>query len=199
MSCISKAMKKLLVLMSIVLTGLAVPAAAGLYDFNGLMVDVEYSTGSGDNEALLVLTFGIDTYAFLYIWENAATGLDMLQAVDGASSEMAVTYTDDGGSDAVGTISYNGNFGGGSPPDSWWTYFLSTDGESWALQFDSPPHPDNYVLTDGDLNGYGLQTTISGAGTLPELPVIPEPGVAHLLITGGIIAWGCSRKRPYWS
>jgi hypothetical protein len=184
-------MKKLLVILSIALVAFATPSIADLYDFDGLIVDIEYSAGTGANEAMLVLTFGIDTYAFLYSWDGSATGLDMLQTIDAASTDMTITY---GAGNTIDTISYDGNSGGGVVPTSWWTIFLSTDGTSWSFQLDAPPHPDDYNLTDGDFNGYGLQTTINGQGTKPVTPV-PEPGTAALLILGGVVAWGRARKR----
>lgn len=185
-------MKKLLILLFVALIAFATPSLADLYDFNGLVVDIEYAAGSGANEALLVLTFGLDTYAFLYAWDGSATGLNMLQTVDAASADMTVTY---GAGNALDTISYDGNLAGdGGWFSDWWSLWLSPDGSSWTVQLDYPVYPSSEDLSDGDFIGYAAQSTGNPGGSSPTTPV-PEPGTAALLLLGGAVAWGRAKKR----
>ena len=88
------------------------------YTFDDVIV--EYWAGSGINEAIVVIDFGIDSYAFGYRWDSVTNyGKDMMDAVDAAG---ALDYTETEG--FLNTISYDiySNVGENGWPMDWWWY-----------------------------------------------------------------------------
>lgn len=170
------------------LTGLifvfAVVSSAGatVIDFDGLLVEIEYWAGSGSNEAVVVIDFGTDSYAFGYKWDGGTTyGKDLMDAVAGAGS---FGYTESGG--FLNTISYDtySNVGENGWPADWWSYFTSTDGQSWALADVGFALRE---LSDGDWDGWAHQTTADWPPAhLPVTP-IPEPAAIALLGLGALL------------
>lgn len=107
----------------------ALAAQAGPYDFHGQTVDVEYFAGSGSNEALMVVDFGADSYAFGYRWDDgqtfSRTGSSTFETANptgdaGTSEAMLLALAAGGGFDfgyvyydsmgmSISSLSYGGN------------------------------------------------------------------------------------------
>ena len=174
---------------------LPVLAHAELFTFGGTSVDVEYWTGTGQNQAMLVVDFNPgSSYAFGYRWDQAATGFDMVRDV-AAAGGLDFTYTDWGAFGlAVDTISYNGNsMGTGGYPADYVYYYLSNDGLNWS---ESPAGASSTGLESGNWNGWAQQSVgYPGPYSAPVTPV-PEPASAGLLAAGAaVLGWTRWAKR----
>ncbi len=66
-------MRNLCLIVTFAAACLASKAAGELYDFNQKTVVVESWAGAGDNEALCVIDFGQDSFAFGYRWDEGDT------------------------------------------------------------------------------------------------------------------------------
>jgi hypothetical protein len=178
------------------------PAKAGIEDIGGLAPAVqspwgnfgasdgfashdaviEYWAGSGRNEAVVVIDFGTDSYAFGYRWdEGTKSGKDLLDAVAAAGS---LDYTEAGG--FLATLSYGTHLeqGQGGWPDDWWSYFISEDGVNWVA---SDVGFTARELSNGVWDGWARQTTDAWpAAHLPVTPV-PEPCTVALLGLGALL------------
>ncbi|MHC4061363.1 MAG: PEP-CTERM sorting domain-containing protein [Planctomycetota bacterium] len=157
----------------------AVATDAGAYTFENVLV--EYWAGSDGNEAVVVIDFGVDSYAFGYRWDSGTKyGKDLMDAVNAAGS---LDYTDSSG--FLNTISYDAysNVGEDGWPGDWWAYFTSSNGQGWA---DPGEGFATRELSDGDWDGWAHQTTDDWpAAHLPTTP-IPEPATAALLALGAL-------------
>jgi len=134
---------------------------------------IEYWAGSGSNEAVVVIDFGVDSYAFGYRWDGGTKyGKDLLDAVDAAGS---LDHTEVGG--FLTTLSYGThvNTGQSGWPSGWWSYFVSADGKNWVS---SDVGFAARELSNGAWDGWAYQTT--SAWPPAHLPVtpIPQPRVA---------------------
>ena len=150
-------------LMSSVLV-FAITAGASAYTFDDVMV--EYWAGSGSNEAVVVIDFGVQSYAFGYRWDGGPKyGKDLMDAVAAAGS---LDYTQTGG--FLNTISYAtySNIGQDGWPTDWWSYFISDDGESWLT---SDVVFAERELSNGAWDGWAHQTT--GAWPPVHSPATP--------------------------
>lgn len=161
----------------VLVLGIAVNASG--YTFDDVLV--EYWAGTGGNEAVVVVDFGIDSYAFGYRWESETKyGRDMMDAVAGGSLD----YTETGG--FLNMISYDGYLDVGEDkwPTDWWSYFISTDGESWA---DPGVGFAERELSHGVWDGWAHQTIGDWPPAhLPSSPV-PEPTTVALLGLGALV------------
>jgi len=131
-------------------------------------VIVEYWAGNGSNEAVVVIDFGVKSFAFGYRWDSGPKyGKDLMNAVAAAGP---LDYNDSGG--FLNTISYGSfsNIGQEGHPADWWSYFTSTDGENWAGAGEGFA---TRVLTDGSWDGWAHQTT--GDWPAIHLPTTPFP------------------------
>ena len=152
------------------------------YTFND--IPVEYWAGSGSNEAVVVIDFGADSYAFGYRWDSGTkNGKDLMDAVDLAG---AMNYTQAAG--FLNTISYGGysNIGEGGWSADWWAYFTSTDGLNWTFSWDTAF--SDRVLSNGSWDSWAHQTTEDylPPAHSPTTPV-PEPVTITLLGIGGLL------------
>ena len=66
-------LNKVKMLAVLCVVAVAAVAVAEVQDFNGKTVDIEYWRGAGSNEAVLVLDFSGDSYAFGYRWNDSET------------------------------------------------------------------------------------------------------------------------------
>ena len=158
----------------------AIGAGAGAYTYDDILID--YWAGSGGNEAVVVIDFGVDSFAFGYRWAGGTKyGKDMMDAVIAAGS---LDYSESGG--FLNTISYDTyvNIGQAGWSTDWWSYFVSVDGQNWA------PADVGFAtreLTNGAWDGWAHQTTGDWpAAHLPAAPV-PEPITIVLLSVGGLL------------
>jgi hypothetical protein len=141
-------------------------------------VRVEWWTGSGVNQALLVVDFWrgngqADSFAFGYRFSQPEiTGLDLLTAVQAANqgfsfAALAGGYLTDIWYVKNGTIYYTGT----SWPDSWWKYFVSPDyGQTWA---ESEYGAAMRVLVNGDTDGW-LAIPGDDWTSVPVTPVLGD-------------------------
>jgi hypothetical protein len=160
-------------LCSLLLAGIAQAVAAALDGPDALPGSpggavVEYWAGSGSNEAILVVDFGADSYAFGYRWEGGPKyGKDLLDAVDAAG---ALEHTEAGG--FLTTLSYGAyvNTGQNGWPNDWWSYFISDDGKTWV---GSDVGFATRELSHGSWDAWAYQAT--SAWPPDHLPVAPLP------------------------
>jgi len=173
-----------LICLTVVLAITSSAAIATPVNFGGTWVEVEYWGGSGSNEAIIVIDFGVDSYAFGYKWDtgpNPKYGKDMMDAAVAAGS---MSYTQSGG--FLNTISYDGysNIGENGWPTDWWAYFISTDGQSWA---DPGEGFATRELTNGAWDAWAHQPTGDWPPAHVPTTPIPEPVTIALLALGGLI------------
>lgn len=132
---------------------------------------IEYWAGSGSNEAVLVVDFGTDSYAFGYRWdEGTKYGKDLMEAVDAAGP---LDYTEADG--FLTTLSYGTHVMVGQDgwPGDWWSYFVSDDGRNWVM---SDVGYAARELSNGAWDGWAHQTADSWPPAhLPLTPVADTP------------------------
>lgn len=167
-------MKTITLIMTIALVLSA--TCANAYMFDGINVDIEYWAGSGANEAICVVDFGANQYAFGYNFDGTSTGFDMIQTIADEGALDIVT-NDFGFGVYVDGIAYDGNsetgYGGS---ENWWHYWTSEDGSTWT----SPAvGASDRTLSDGQWDGWGY-----GFAGSPDVPTVPEPGTLATLAMG---------------
>ena len=166
-------------LMSVVLV-VAIVASAGAYTFDEIIV--EYWAGSGGNEAVVVIDFGVDSYGFGYKWDSGTKyGKDLMDAVVAAG---AMDYAEAGG--FLSSISYGAysDVGLNGWPIDWWSYFISGDGEHWA---DPGEGFATRELSSSSWDGWAHQTTDAWPPTHVPTTPIPEPATIVLLGLGAVL------------
>ena len=181
------------VLAAAVLTAVGGVARADLYNFNGTDVDVEYWTGNGANDAMMVVDFGPQSYAFGYHFDTPASGAQMLGAV-AANGGLDYSYSDFGSFGiAVNTLTYGAaTMGGGGWPTDWVAYWSSSDGQAWTP---SAVGASDRLLSNGAWDGWAKTTTdVWPPNESPYAPV-PEPGTLTLAATGAATLLGLARLR----
>jgi len=157
-------------------------------NFHGTWVEVEYWAGTGSNEAIVVIDFGVDSYGFGYKWDTGTRyGKDLMDAVDAAGS---LDYTETGG--FLNTISYDSysNVGQNGWPTDWWAYFTSSDGENWET---SGVGFATRELSNSSWDGWAHQTTDAWPPAHLPMTPIPEPVTIALLGLGGLLLAGRRR------
>ena len=164
-------------------------ASAATYDGLG----IEYWTGSGANEATIVVDFGLESYAFGYRWDGAATGWDALVALESEASiaeslRLAISETDYGAPTGilVEDIDYlsAAEFDYGQYAFAGWAYYYSGDGENWTSSGGSSLYRD---LTDGAWDTWLWSDFIFepfGPVRQPGQNPVPEPATFALLGLG---------------
>lgn len=153
--------------------------------------DVEYSAGTGANEASIVIDFDFENYfVFTYRWDGAATGWDALEAIEGAGAlNVEAKWYEEFQSHFVSDFSYLGGveYDYGEEAIVGWGYWGSSDGESWLVN----PGVDGRLLSDGSWDGWvwsNYDFDISWDPLrAPGEAAIPEPGMFALFGTGLLI------------
>lgn len=192
-------------------------AFGGLETFKGIGVDIEFWTGAGNNEALLVVDWnetGNDAvgFAFGFRWDGVATGRDMLNAVNATSRffEVAdeVLLTGSGDTRVYG-MGYDVDNDGGSfiATISGTETGYATDADDlynegwmsagfWGYNQSTDGVTWSYagfgivdrVLDDGDWDGFSFGAASAGwNGGDPTSPIVPEPISLALLGFGGLL------------
>ena len=176
--------------MSLILLLLA--SAAGAVTYTG---DSEYTAGSGSNSATIAIDFDSDSsFLFTYEWDGTATGWDALLAIESASVDFVMPYTDFGWGIMVDDFNYPGGveydyIGAGDTTGAYyWLYYVG-DNTTWS---ESMVGMTDRVLNDGDwdswvwTNSYGdwPNSVVREPGQV-AVPV-PEPMTVALLGLGGL-------------
>jgi len=172
---------------------LAITASAGAVTYSG---GVEYSAGSGANQANIAIDFDFDdSFLFTYSWDGDANGWDALSSIDIAGS-LDIDSVDYGGDWGVfvSDFDYPGGaeYDYGAGANVGWAYY-SGDNESWSL---SSAGVSFRNLTDGNWDSWvwtnyspDWMTAYRGPGGVP----VPEPTTLGLLALGVL---ALCRPRP---
>jgi hypothetical protein len=154
-------------------------------------VDIEYTSGSGSNEAKIVIDFDLDNYfIFKFQWEDdsSPTGWDALDAIDTAGDlYVDATWYEFWQSHFVNGFDYPSgveyNYGQGAMTG--WHYYGSVDNTNWSEN----TGVDNRILSDGDWDSWVWTNyneswlPLRGPGQVP----VPEPMTIVLLGFGVLI------------
>ena len=168
-------------------------AMAGVAGASTYSSNVEYTAGSGGNEAFIAVDFDSDnSFLFAYRWDDVATGWDALHSIDlaGVLSVNATDYGDWGM--FVNDLDYPGGvkYDYGSGVYAGWAYYTGNN-ESWSL---SGGGVSFCQLNNGDWNSWVWTNynkywmPVRQPGQQP----IPEPCTIVLLAFGG---WILQRRR----
>jgi hypothetical protein len=172
---------------------------AAFIEFDDVLI--EYWTGSGENEVLLIIDWQEDRMlAFGYRWDivDAPTDFDLFEAVNDASDRFYREWVDGMPEQAIFGIGWDadGDGFGKTDPDDWyeegwlengyWSQWLSTDGENWDFGGGLGTHD----LVHGDWIGWSWAPDFEA--TPPDVPLIPAPATLAALAA---FAMGAARRR----
>jgi len=163
----------------------------------GLVLDVDYWAGEGEQESFLVVDFGAtggDTWGFGYRWDGDASMLDLMNALMTAGDlEIAMTTHGNWGT-FVDNFSYGDDAG---EPSQYWAWSTGTvDGSGTVDWTDSAVSIDSAPLVDGSLDGWYNGFNDDFTAIPPLLPLIPIPSPGSLVLLG--ITLACpGRKRVH--
>ena len=174
-------------------------------------VQVTHWAGTGSKKALMVVDWQqAETFVFGYRWEDTATGLDMIEAVNSAGIGfyrqwhpdyqnqlifgLGFDVDQDGGSFVPGAPGPHSETGYATDPDDYyaegwyvngyWAYYSSQDGANWAYASEGLAHQ----LADGAWDGWSFAPAPTWDGGVPDnIPLVPEPATALLLSVAGLL------------
>lgn len=180
----------------IVGVAVALPTSVATAGFE--QVEIEFWTGSGSQEALMVVDW-LDgqQLAFGYRWDGDATGLDMMLAV--ADDDRFFLNWHPGfeflALDALGYDVDGDGFDQGDPDDyyafgwddAYWSYWVGTNGDDWGF---APVGLGDRDLRHGDWDGWAFAPGFDASP--PTVPLIPAPAS---LATLGLVGFIGGRRR----
>ena len=154
--------------------------------FNG--TEVEYFTGSGSSNSILVVDFGYESYNFGYQWDDVATGWDAIDAISQVAGGLTVDATYDSGIGGwyVLDLAYNSAvpYAGGDG----WCYCTSADGVNWSSSWVGV---SDRILGDNDWDGFAWGSWVEQAdGSWTHRLVgepVPEPATFAVLGLGALL------------
>lgn len=207
-----KKMKNIICLF--ILSCFVVPAVAS-YDFTDTLaqtasIDVEYWTGSGSSETILVIdwnqsgNWNTESHAFGYKWDGSATTLtDMFDAITGNGGLEITMVTGSQFGDYIGNFLFTDQDGDQHVHDEQGSFNYASTGDvfaewgemnwanytigDWQANYGIP---DDEYITHGQLEAvnacyYNHPTNVSQALDVPY--VVPEPATLALMSLGGIL------------
>jgi hypothetical protein len=165
---------------------LVIAVGAGAVTYSG---GVEYSAGSGANQATIVVDFDFDnSFLFTYRWDSDATGWDALSSIDLAGA-LDIDSTDYGSGWGVFVSDFDYpdgvEYDYGAGANVGWAYYIG-DNESWSLSGTGVSFRN---LADGGWDSWvwtnyseDWMITYRGPGGVP----VPEPATLGLLALGAL-------------
>lgn len=181
-------------------------AASASPAFNDVIV--EYWTGTGPDQALLIIDFDetstSDSFAFGYNFDasQSKTGEDMIKdiAANGMLdifSSGTGPFSDPSGGFFLQDIAYLGNERGfNNTPSEFWSYWVE-GGDPFDSWTNSAIGAGERVLSDLSWDGWSIP--FGGAPNFdpppaPDVPAVPIPGAAWLLGSGLVALVGLGRR-----
>ena len=169
---------------------------------------VEYTAGSGSNQATIVIDFDFkNSFLFTYNWGHgeSPTGWDAVVAINAASPDFTMRYTDYGWGILVNDFDYTGAteydyVGNGDTTGIYYWAYYEGDNENWWENMTGVSARD---LKDGDwdswvwTNSYGQwpDNVIRAPGEKPV--AIPEPVTLALMVLGGLRLGNGRKSRTF--
>jgi len=163
--------------------------------YDGTLIELEYSVGTGPNTSLLIVDFqNGDYYAFEYRWDSPVEGVidgwDMIQAVGVPSGQpnpegrLEYLCTDWGWGVTIDAFAYDADSQTAGTEEPWpsWVYYLSDD-EAKHFVDPAPFGCADRELFDGSWDGWSWHGNGWGTGG----PPVPEPSVLVLASAGGLL------------
>lgn len=191
--------KQTLTKTALVMAGLAASFSSFGFGFQ----DIVNWTGTGSNEAALVIDFHdgsqYQSFAWGYRWNGTATGENMLDAIVSADPQLTDQIQSYSFGDAVETLSFNGSAGGygthtqsGFNPNTpgFWDYYLG-NGSSVPNWSESNYGFGAVTLGNQDWNGWSWAANFNSIAPTDPLfaapQSVPEPSG---WMTGGVLLVG---------
>jgi hypothetical protein len=183
-------------LLATAVVGMPAAADAAVFSVNGVSYTTEFNTGSGPDNALMVLEYGSGaTYLFGYSWDEATTspsGEDMLKAVaaESTSTPKTLTFVLQAFSfgDAFDSIQYDGHnvtTDINDPNSPYFAYFSSDNGA--ALDWAPTGAGDRTLLNNSIDDWIYAQPFPADVTASFAVTTAPEPASLSLLGVAGIM------------
>lgn len=147
--------------------------------------DIHLWAGTGTNRAGFVVDFqdgtSVRSFAWGYRWNGAATGEDMIRAVDLFDSALTAQVFGSAFGSYLDSLVY-GSHSGPTWPTGYWSYWTGSVG-NWSY---SNIGMSARTLTDGEWDGWSY-TRNGSNDSAPSTPVaaVPEPS-SLLAVFGGL-------------
>jgi hypothetical protein len=164
----------------------AITASVNAATYTG---SVEYTAGSGSNQATIVIDFDFgNSFLFNYQWDGDVTGWDTLAALDAGVLDVDASWYELYQSHFINDFDYPGGleYDYGEGANTYWAYYGSTDNENWLPN----PGVDNRSLSNGDWDSWVWTNCSADWLTVYRTPgaaPVPEPMTIALLGLGGLL------------
>ncbi len=150
--------------------------------------DIEYTAGTGTNEATIAIDFDFDnSFLFSFKWDDDATGWDALSALNAGALDVFATDYGEWGM-LVDDFDYpdGTEYDYGEDVNTGWGYYNSTDNQIWSL---SSTGVSFRSLSDGDWDSW-VWTNFDDSWLAirsPGAQPIPEPATMLLFAVAGLL------------